>query len=323
MDGLDFHPYPIPQSLPFATGLRGPDRARASRTCRGSTRPSTTASTARRSRRSASRPAAGCRSRLNEVGIQTDSTGQPGLRRHRDRARTPPAACSAQYRDRGLPVVVVPADAAARRLRPERPARQHLPPDRRGELSRAGRAASTTSTGRRRRRPRPCTTGSRRPAAPARARCTRGRRPACAAARAAAARRAAGRAGRGSSSAPPGASAIFDAATHALRRVLAPFGAALHRPALARARRRQPRRRRRLRRRAGPRGSGRQGPERQDRRPLARYTPFAAAFQAGVSVALGDVNGDGRADLVVGTGAGAPAQVKVYDAQDARACSRR
>ena len=25
MDGLDFHPYPIPQSLPFATGLRRPD----------------------------------------------------------------------------------------------------------------------------------------------------------------------------------------------------------------------------------------------------------------------------------------------------------
>ena len=62
MDGLDFHPYPIPQSLPFATGYASATTTRASRTCPGSTRPSTTASTARRSRRSASRRAAGCRS---------------------------------------------------------------------------------------------------------------------------------------------------------------------------------------------------------------------------------------------------------------------
>ena len=58
MDGLDLHPYPIPQSLPFETGY--PTRRRsASPTCRAPTRRSTP--------RSADRPAdgrarAGCRS---------------------------------------------------------------------------------------------------------------------------------------------------------------------------------------------------------------------------------------------------------------------
>ena len=48
---------------------------------------------------------------------------------------------------------------------------------------------------------------------------------------------------------------------------------------------------------------------------LASYEPFPASFRGGVSVALGDVNGDHRDDLVVGSGAGLPAQVKVYDAR--------
>jgi hypothetical protein len=59
MDGLDFHPYPIPQSQPFAQGYPNPTR-RASRTSHASTRPSTRHSWGRRSRRSASRRAAGC-----------------------------------------------------------------------------------------------------------------------------------------------------------------------------------------------------------------------------------------------------------------------
>jgi hypothetical protein len=45
---------------------------------------------------------------------------------------------------------------------------------------------------------------------------------------------------------------------------------------------------------------------------IASYTPFARFFRGGILVALGDVNGDGKLDLIVGTGAGTAAQVKVF-----------
>jgi hypothetical protein len=43
------------------------------------------------------------------------------------------------------------------------------------------------------------------------------------------------------------------------------------------------------------------------------FFAFTPSFAGGVSVAVGDVNGDGRADLVTGAGAGGAPQVKVYD----------
>src|SRR5262249_58441080 len=43
---------------------------------------------------------------------------------------------------------------------------------------------------------------------------------------------------------------------------------------------------------------------------------FAGAFTGGVRVAAGDVNGDGFADLVVGTGPGVGTQVQVLSGAD-------
>jgi len=56
--------------------------------------------------------------------------------------------------------------------------------------------------------------------------------------------------------------------------------------------------------------------------PLARlfngsapttFSPYAASFQGGVRIAVGDINGDGSPDVITGTGAGGPGHVKVFD----------
>jgi serralysin len=57
--------------------------------------------------------------------------------------------------------------------------------------------------------------------------------------------------------------------------------------------------------------SGRNGAE------LRSFLAYPAAFRGGVRVASGDVNGDGLADIVTGTGPGTPAQVKVFSGVDA------
>ena len=55
--------------------------------------------------------------------------------------------------------------------------------------------------------------------------------------------------------------------------------------------------------------------------PLETISPFSASYSGGVSVASGDLNGDGKADLVVATASG-PAVVRVFAGADARgACS--
>jgi len=46
---------------------------------------------------------------------------------------------------------------------------------------------------------------------------------------------------------------------------------------------------------------------------LAHFLAFDEAFQGGVTVATGDVNGDRRAEIVAGSGPGRPSEVRVFD----------
>lgn len=47
--------------------------------------------------------------------------------------------------------------------------------------------------------------------------------------------------------------------------------------------------------------------------PIRVFQPFGPPFRGGVSLATGDFNGDGRADVVVGSGPGSRASVMVFD----------
>ncbi len=141
MDGLDFHPYPVPQSLPFATGYARPARRERLEPAADLPGVLRRRSTARRSGRSASSRAAACRVSLNEMGIQTDATGQPGYSGHRGRARTPPAAWSASSRPRPTRRPSTSRCSQLLACDPNVRVRQHLPPRRRAEPRRLAERA--------------------------------------------------------------------------------------------------------------------------------------------------------------------------------------
>ncbi len=131
MDGLDFHPYPVPQSLSFGSGYPDARDASISNLSR-IYQAFYDGFTGSPQRTIGQQKGGGLPLSLNEMGIQTNAVGQPGY------VGTEVSANSAggvigKYATAGVPGDVLQGDAPAPRLRPERAGDQHLPPRRRAE----------------------------------------------------------------------------------------------------------------------------------------------------------------------------------------------
>jgi hypothetical protein len=296
MDGLDFHPYPIPQSQPFAQGYADVRSASVSNLPRiyqafydgfnGSAQPTI-----------GQQAGGGLPLSLNEVGIQTDSSGKPGYVGVENAANaaggvigaTATEAYQSSWYLQMLDLVACDPNVKLVNI-------YHLLDeaelsgwqsglyyvDRTPKLSAATvHDWIATTGGVCRGASHPWTP----PGVPA-----QGGRPAPAP----------------STSGPrivvssAGRIRVFDAVTHALRRVIAPFGPAYGGPLAVAVGD--------VNRDGVDDYAASQGAQVKilNGKSGGLLTTYAAAA---VSVALGDVNGDGRADLVVGT----KAQVKVYD----------
>jgi hypothetical protein len=309
MDGLDYHPYPIPQSLPFSQGYATPSEATVSNLPRiyqafydgFSGTPQRTIG---------QQAGGGLPVSLNEVGIQTDSTGHFGYVGTETGANAAGGVIGqfatesyqATWYSQMLDLLACDPNVKIVNI-------YHLIDeaglagwqsglyyaDRTAKSSAAvvhDWIANTAGACR----------GSLHPWTPA------------------------GLAGTIQSAAPPPATRerivvatggrlrIFDAASHKLRRVLAPFGLGYTGPisvALGAVNRDD------VTDFAVAEGQGNAAVAKvldgKTGKTIASYFPFPGAFRGGVTVALADVTGDGRADLIVGSGPGMTTQVKVYD----------
>ena len=256
MDGLDFHPYPIPQSQPFAQGYQDPNDAsvvepapdlpgllqRLQRLAAADDRPAGGRRAAGEPQRGGDpdRPrravpaTRGTEVSANAAGGVIGAVRDPGLPGDLVPARCSSlVACDPNVRLVNIYHLIDEADLAGWQsglYYVDRTAKQS-----------AATVHDWIATHRRRLPGRAAALDARAASRP---------RPAAGAG-------AARRAGPRILVASAGRIRIFDAVTHRLRRVLAPFGAALHRADLARARRRQRRRRQRDRGRRGRRAAGR------------------------------------------------------------------
>jgi hypothetical protein len=310
MDGLDFHPYPIPQSQPFAQGYSSVNDASVSNLPRiyqafydgfaGTPQPTI-----------GQQAGGGLPLSLNEVGVQTDSTGRTGYVGTEVSANAAGGVIgqfategyqAAWYRQM-LDLLACDPNVSIVNI-------YHL-------LDEAGLAGWQSGLYYVDRSPKASAAGVHDWIATARGECQGAPRPwappgvpAAAPAPATPTLRSKARIAVGTG----GRLLLFDAVSHDVRRVVAPFGTAY----------------------AGPLGVA-AGKVSRDGVPdfavatgagtstvvkvldgktgatLASYVPFGPSFRGGATVALEDVTGDGTADLVVGSGAGTAAEVKVID----------
>lgn len=308
MDGLDFHPYPVPQSQPFAQGYQNPNDASVSNLPRiyqafysgfnGSPQPTI-----------GQQAGGGLPVSLNEVGVQTDSSGHPGYAGTEVSANTaggvigPYATESYQSSWYIQMLSLVACDPNLRLVNI-----YHL-------IDEANLAGWQSGLYYLDRTPKQSALAVHDWIATTAGNCQGALHPwtpsGVPAALPPAPPAPASETGPRILVAAAGRIRIFDAVTHRLRRVLAPFGAAYAGPiSLALGENHGASE---IAVGEGPGGrplvkllNGKTG------RQIASIMAFPASFKGGVTVGLGELNGKGTDDLIVGTGSGVPAQVKVY-----------
>jgi autotransporter-associated beta strand protein len=310
MDGLDFHPYPVPQSMPFAQGYTLVNDASVSNLAR-LYQAFYTAFDGTPQRTIGQQPGGGLPLSLNEVGIQTDSAGRPGYVGTETSANAAGGVVG-QYATESYQASwylqmlnLVACDPNVRLV-----IIYHLI----DEPSLAGWQSGLYYV---LRTPKQSAATVHDWIAATVAKCQGTVQPWTPAGIAAAPTASITSPAQSAARivvAAGGQLRIFDAVSHRLRRVLAPFGAGYTGPlsiALGNVNGDK------VPDLAVAEGMG-GGPtvkllDGKTGRTIASFAPFPSSFTGGLTVAIGALNDGSRADLIVGTGPGIPAQVKVLD----------